>query len=356
MVILGEDGTIVLGLDDLDTPEEAPVEASEIVPIGQQSIYLSTDPMDQLNEARARAKVLVEVVKEQNLAKRFGNNPKPHVFVEGWQFLASQFGLIPEIEWTKELEDGWEARAALRRLSDGAIISHGDAECRKTEGNWKNRDSYAVRSMAQTRAVSKVCRIALSSVMVMAGFNATPAEEMDGIHPEPPKSQDEPHCPACLQAHGTLVAVTGPHDKKPYWRCTASPRDCGGFRTYNGKEYSWSGWHNTFENSVADWSEGGIVVGEPQTKTIDPDERTKRWAHISHEVEALSGLVDKDDVATLVKVGLEMAVKAGQIDGETILGGPVSPEPTADELRAIGDNLTLTEADFVIAAAVEAGP
>lgn len=341
-------------MEALSEPEIIEATEAEIVPIGQRSIYLSTDPMDQLNEARQRASVLVEVVKEQGLAKSFGGG-KPHVFVEGWQFLASQFGLIPDVEWTKELDDGWEARAALRRLSDGVVIAHGDGECRRTESNWKNRDSYAIRSMAQTRAVSKVCRIALSSVMVMAGFNATPAEEMDGIHPEPPKSADEPHCPACLQAHGTLVAVTGPHDRKPYWRCTAKPEDCGGQREYQGKTYSWSGWRTDWENSVADWR-GDTIVDDPQTITVDTEERTKRWGYITHEVEALSGLVDKDDVATLVKLGLERAVADGRIDGSAILGGELSDEPSAEELRAIGELLTLAEADLVVAAAVEMGP
>jgi hypothetical protein len=328
----------------LSEPALEPQEA-EIVPIGQVSIYQSTDAMEQLNEARARAKVLVEVVNEQNLSKRFGSGAKPHVFVEGWQFLASQFGLIPEIEWTRELEDGWEARAALRRLSDGAIISHGDGECRKGEPNWAKAQSYAIRSMAQTRAVSKVCRIALSSVMVMAGFNATPAEEMDGIK----LTQNDPHCPACLDANGELVDLWQ-NDKKPFWKCKAKEK-CA---AWDG-QYAWSGWHESWENSVADFR-GTPITGAAETITIDPNERTKRWDYIVPEVEATSGLVDKDDVATLVKLGLEKAVKDGRVDGEAILGGPVSEEPTADELRAIGDNLTLAEADAVVAAAVELGP
>ena len=133
-------------MTDPELVEDA--EVVDLVPIGERSIYVSQDPVEQLSEARARAKVLVEVVVEQGLSKSFGGG-RPHVFVEGWQFLASQFGLIPDIEWTKELDDGWEARCALRRLSDGQVISHGDAECRRTESNWKNSDSYAIRSMAE---------------------------------------------------------------------------------------------------------------------------------------------------------------------------------------------------------------
>lgn len=321
------------------------------VPIGQHSIYLSSDPMEQLAEAQARAAVLVEVITKQGLSKSFGGG-KPHVFVEGWTFLASQFGLIPEVEWTRELEDGWEARAALRRMSDGQIVSHADAECRREESNWKKRDSYAIRSMAQTRAVSKVCRISLSSVMVMAGFSATPAEEMDGIKPETPKSPSDPHCPACLQSFGVLVAVTQ-HDKKPFWRCTASPQECGGYRTWNGKEYSWSGWHESWENSVADWS-GGVVSDEAKVIDVTPDPlRGNHHDHILTEIMALGGIVSVTDAQVLVKPGLLAAIKAGSVDAVEALGGKPSKTPTDDELRTIYANLTPLEAEHVIAAAVQ---
>lgn len=325
------------------------LETPEIV--GQRSIYLSTDPMEQLNEARQRAQVLVEVVKEQGLAKSFGGG-KPHVFVEGWQFLASQFGLIPDIEWTKELDDGWEARAALRRLSDGVVIAHAEAECRHSETKhkkdgskvqpWKNRPPYAVRSMAQTRAVSKVCRIALSSVMVMAGFNATPAEEMDGVA----LTQDDPHCPACLKENGELVGVWQ-NDHKPFWKCKAK-ENCA---AWDGS-YAWSGWHESWENSVADFL-GQPVTGEPQTKTIQ-DERTNRTGYIIHQAMELSGAVGGADVKPWVKPGLLAVIEGGSVDTEAALGGPISDEPTDDELRVVLENLTLAEADALAAAVATA--
>jgi hypothetical protein len=352
-------------------PKEAPL--VEERPLGQVSIYRSMDPDKQLAEARARAKVLVEVVQEQGLAKKFGSSPKPHVFVEGWQFLASQFGLVPSIEWTRELLDGaskevgWEARSSLTKLSDGQVIAYAEAECRTTEPNWKGRPSYAVRSMAQTRAVSKVCRIALSSVMVMAGFNATPAEEMDGVAvpkparraptridtgpPDKPLSPDDPHCPACLLTHGTLVPVTGPHDKKPYWRCTADPNDCGGYRVYNGKEYSWSGWRTDFANAAAEYL-GGIITGDPQTATVGaPDDRLQRSDYIVSEIMGTAGLTTTVDATMLVKPGLTYAIGEGKVDAEAALGGPPSDPITDDELRIIAVNLTLAEADEVVAAA-----
>jgi hypothetical protein len=319
------------------------------------------DPAEQLEEARARAKVLVEVVKEQGLAKTFGNAKKPHVFVEGWQFLASQFGLIPEIEWTKELDGakGWEARAVLRRLEDGQVISAADGECRTSERNWQGRDSYAVRSMAQTRAVSKVCRIALSSVMVMAGFNATPAEEMDGVQDaswgndssaKESLTADDPHCPACLDAYGTLVALWA-NDKKPFWKCKAK-EDCA---AWDGS-FAWSGWRTDFENSVAEWR-GGVVKDDPKTAVIgNGDTRIQRSGYIVKEIMETTGLVSRVDAEVLVKPGLVYAIDTGKIDAAAALGAKPGEDISDDELRIVIANLTMSEADAVVAAAASLAP
>jgi hypothetical protein len=336
---------------------------------GSVSIYQSTEARAQLAEAKDRAAVLVEVIKAQGLAKTFGNSTKPHVYVEGWQFLASQFGLIPDIEWSHELQDyegarvGWEARAVLRRLADGAEIAHAEAECRWDEANWKGRPSYAVRSMAQTRAVSKVCRIALSSVMVMAGYSATPAEEMADIERDEkarnappkaktPKSPDDPHCPACLDQLGTLVAVSGPHDRKPYWRCTAPAQDCGGYRTHDGKDYSWSGWHHTWENSARDYR-GQPIIDDPQEVVIDTEARTNHSAYMVNEIMAITGLPEPEAKMAL-KVGVEVAVAERLVDGDAAIGGTLGQSLSDGELRVIVTHLTLAEAESVITESVKA--
>lgn len=150
------------------------------------SVFTSSDPRIQLDEAKARAAVLAEFIQEQGLSKRLGRGSKPHVFVEGWTFLGMMVGVHPEIEWTRELRDddgnvlGWEARCVARDGS-GKVVGSGEMECRFSEKNWRDRDSYAVRSMAQTRATSKAMRLPLSSLMVLAGYSQTPAEEMDGV-------------------------------------------------------------------------------------------------------------------------------------------------------------------------------
>lgn len=291
---------------DAATAEIVPVEPM----VGQVSIYRSTDPGEQLTEARERAKILVEVVREQGLAKSFGRGGKPHVQVEGWQFLGSQFGLIADIEWTRELDNGWEARAALIRLADSAVLTHAEAECRRTEDNWKNRDSYALRSMAQTRAVSKVFRNTLSSVMVMAGFSGTPAEEMDGVargtdKPDAPASPADPHCPACLAVNGELIPVHQ-NTRAPYWKCTKPAEECAGAsKDRNGKLWAWSGWHEGFESSAEEWLvENGYEAG-PARADVDQSggqwmqnavQALKEWT-VDERKQAYHAVVDELDLA-----------------------------------------------------------
>lgn len=321
------------------------VEAAEIVPVGQVSIYRSSDAQAQLEEAKERAKVLVQVVQDQGLARSFGGG-RPHVQVEGWQFLASQFGLIPDIEWSRQLPDGvgWEARAALRRLSDGVVIAHGDAECRRDESNWQSRDSYALRSMAQTRAVSKVCRIALSSVMVMAGFAATPAEEAEATE----ITADDPHCPACLAVNGELVGVWQ-NDKSPFWKCKNKPADCAGASPdKNGKLWSWSGWHESYENSAEEW----LVDNNYQTEVVIR-ERSNYWPWVLTEIMETLGLGDQAEAKPMAKAGLASVVYDNKVDLAAIFDTPPSGDLSDDDLAVVAQNLTAGEAQLVVSTACE---
>lgn len=324
--------------------------------VGQYSIYRAVEPRAQLEEAQARAEVLVQVVKDQGLAQTFGGR-KPHVQVEGWTFLASQFGLIPDIEWTRELEDGWEARARLIRISDGAVLTHAEAECRRTEEKggkqrWKAANSYEIRSMAQTRATSKVCRNALSSVMVLAGFSATPAEEMDGRSSDVPATESDPHCPACRTVNGEIVGVFR-NDRAPFWKCRNKPGQCAGTTEKNGRQFSWSGWHETWEASAEEWLADN---GHAGPRTIEIGQRGNYWKWILDEVVRTLGWVDEDPgkVTDLCKAGLVHALADNRIDPEEVFGEPVlSNDFTEDQLRHAATHLTAIEAEIVLAASLE---
>ena len=130
-----------------------------------------------IDEARQKATALAEIVEAQGLFSLI--NKKKYLHVEAWEIIGRGYNVGATIEWSRPLPDGgWEARA-LVVTDDGIPIGAAESEC-GTEGDspWNKRASYAQRSMAQTRAVSKALRIRLSWVVILAGYAATPFEEM----------------------------------------------------------------------------------------------------------------------------------------------------------------------------------
>ena len=63
----------------------------------------------------------------------------------------------------------------------------GIALCSNKEKTKRYFDEYAILSMAQTRAIGKAYRNLLAWLMKAAGFEATPAEEMDFAKDDTPK-------------------------------------------------------------------------------------------------------------------------------------------------------------------------
>ncbi|MDE3096881.1 MAG: hypothetical protein KGK07_12910 [Chloroflexota bacterium] len=103
--------------------------------------------------------------------------PGKYVRCEGWTTLGSMVGVFPVLIWTRPCPDGWEARVEARTMS-GQTVGAAEAMCTREERSWSKRDEFALRSMAQTRATSKALRMPLGFVMTLAGYDATPAEEM----------------------------------------------------------------------------------------------------------------------------------------------------------------------------------
>ncbi len=87
---------------------------------------------------------------------------------------------------TEPVDGGYKATVEAR-TADGRVIGRADALCTKHEkrGPWQSADDYARLSMAQTRATSKALKGPLGFVVSLAGFAATPAEEMTFAEPEP---------------------------------------------------------------------------------------------------------------------------------------------------------------------------
>lgn len=73
----------------------------------------------------------------------------------------------------------YECVCKLVSIQTGKEIGFGAAICTNAETKKADFDEYAIASMAQTRAIGKAFRNLLGYVMNAAGYEATPAEEME---------------------------------------------------------------------------------------------------------------------------------------------------------------------------------
>lgn len=125
---------------------------------------------------------------------------RKYVKVEGWMAIAVAHGCIATINRVFEDDKGVKAYAEIRRQNDGVVLTTAEGSVGKDEPMWyggltmvwdkvkrvkvektlPKRADYAIRAMAQTRAISRACRTAFAHVVVLMKENleTTPAEEV----------------------------------------------------------------------------------------------------------------------------------------------------------------------------------
>lgn len=105
---------------------------------------------------------------------------KNYVNVEGWQFAGGNLGLLPVVESCVRLDRKDEViyQASVALFSGERIVSRGIAVCSSKEKGKNSKDEYVIASMAQTRAEGKAYRLILGWLMKVAGYEATPTEEV----------------------------------------------------------------------------------------------------------------------------------------------------------------------------------
>ena len=166
-------------------------EQKNIVPLApeQTAVILSGDPDVQVSFGRKSAVALTNVISTK--PKKVMINGEQYLEYEDWMTLARFYGATCGVEWTRPIERdvdgkklvvGYEARAYVKM--GGNEVSSAEAMCTRDERNWKSRDEFMLRSMAQTRASAKALRNVFAWVAVLAGYKPTPAEEMDGVAAE----------------------------------------------------------------------------------------------------------------------------------------------------------------------------
>ena len=158
---------------------------------------------------------------------------RKHLRVEMWTTMGAMLKVFPHVVSDRPLADfedeTWEAVVELVHMPSGAVVSRASATAsgcerirRREDGElipppWANA-SFSIRSMAQTRAVGKAFRLAFSWIPVLAGYDPTPAEEMDG---ESAPRQAKPKCPEC----GSDAFYKA--KDKPEWFCWKKKGGCG---------------------------------------------------------------------------------------------------------------------------------
>lgn len=145
--------------------------------------------LDKPSQMKQMAELLKEhIVKNKLYTPIVGKN---YVFVEGWQFAGGLLGVFPKVKRTEDLSTGsemkWLAEVELIDRNN-KVIGIGIALCSNKENKKKTFDEYAILSMAQTRAIGKAYRNLIGWVMKLAGYEATPSEEMVRVGDKVPEA------------------------------------------------------------------------------------------------------------------------------------------------------------------------
>jgi hypothetical protein len=159
----------------------------ELVESQPATLFRTSDPEIALERMSRIAGNLVEVVDDRKLYVKISG--KKYLFVSAWTTLGGMLGVFPVVIWTRPNEsgDGILARVEARTRA-GEVIGAAEAECSRAEPRWETSAPYAIRSMASTRAISRALRGPLEQVVVLAGYEATAAEEMPADQDEQPRS------------------------------------------------------------------------------------------------------------------------------------------------------------------------
>jgi len=145
--------------------------------------FSTASPALTLARGKAVADAAAPVIKELNLVKKI--HQSFHVYFDGWTMVGAMVGVFPVTVRTWEIGqgEGYGANVEARTLG-GEVVGAADAIVMRDEEvggrqKWLDAPTFQVVSMVQTRAGGKALRQPLGWIMRLAGYEVTPAEEMD---------------------------------------------------------------------------------------------------------------------------------------------------------------------------------
>jgi hypothetical protein len=156
------------------------------------------DPEARLNQLIRIAHTLAPIFNQQGMFEEFSDGrggKRRHINVEGWTLLGLLLDVYAHVDpaeprpWMVD-EDTWAVKVMIRHIS-GLVLGGAIGVCGRTETDRygkqpkRNHTDHQLQSMAHTRGVSKAFRVPFGVMAKLTGFDATPAEEMDGIGEDP---------------------------------------------------------------------------------------------------------------------------------------------------------------------------
>jgi hypothetical protein len=147
------------------------------------TLFASPDPAAIVAQATRIAEVIKPLIKDRHLYTTIQGSE--HVYIDAWTLTGSMLGVFATTVRTWEIgqDEGYGACVEARTMA-GALVGRVEAVCMRDEERggkrrWLRAPRFQLISMAQTRGASKALRMPLGFVMQLAGYDATPAEEME---------------------------------------------------------------------------------------------------------------------------------------------------------------------------------
>lgn len=217
------------------------------------------DPTEPLKAAESLIKYMAEKCEGPAFISNIQGRKYPRV--EWWTTVGAAAGLFPREVSSKRIDLGDDSiayEAVVEIWRGDQMVGRASAICSTNERTWGNRDEYAVKSMAATRATGKAYRIGLSFLAVLAGLQPTPAEEV----PEDGFKDDKPRAIQGAPRRSAPKPKPAPN----------ADGDYSGTVTPTGGECAWSsddGTNKLYRITTSDGEKFGIFVKD------DPDSQRR---------------------------------------------------------------------------------
>lgn len=200
--------------------EAIPLERSMVTVRPEETavvLWGTDDPRAMVTRMTAVADALKAAIEDRGMVNTISG--RKYVRAEGWAMVGAMLGIFARTVSVEVDEVGQMDELTIERRGqpvtlpaftgnitykahvdlvtrDGGVVGGATALCSRREERWRERDDSQIASMAQTRAAAKAARMTLGFIMPIAGYEATPAEEMDGVEPAartatPPRAKSE---------------------------------------------------------------------------------------------------------------------------------------------------------------------